>query len=167
MVQATAPASKDVSISGTLLAPLNELQALAHTLFLSLAPPQTKPPPPPPLSAFLECDRALAEAINLVHVHQIKQRKIDALEAEILQLESQWRDICTQLENGKAELQEIIEEGDERITAIEEARRGELSLESLRAACHSFVQRQYHTPNFSPMRRVSAPLLRRHPICLT
>lgn len=112
------------SISETLLAPLNELQALAHTLFLSLSPPQTKPPPPPSLSAFLECDSALAKAINLVHVHQVKQRKIDSLETEILHLESQWRDICTQLAQGKAELEEIIEEGDQRIKAIEEAKRG-------------------------------------------
>jgi len=167
MSQATAPANKNASISETLLSPLNELQALTHTLFLSLAPSQTKPPPPPPLSAFLECDRALAEAINLVHVHQIKQRKIDALEAEILQLESQWRDICTQLAKGKAELEEIIEEGDERITAIEEAKRGALSLESLRAVCHLYFQHQYHTPNFSLMRRVLARLPQRHPICLT
>jgi hypothetical protein len=121
------------------------------------------------LSAFLECDRALAEAINLVHVHQIKQRKIDALEAEILHLESQWRDICTQLETGKAELEEIIEEGGERIRTIEEARRGGFSLESCEPDdIHSFnTQRQYPTPNFSLMRRVSARLLQHHPICLT
>jgi mediator of RNA polymerase II transcription subunit 4 len=124
-------------LSDTLLAPLNELQALAHTLFLSLSPPQSKPPPPPPLSAFLECDKSLARAINLVHVHQIKQRKIDALEAEILQLESQWRDICTQLAQGKTELEEIIEEGDERVKAIEEAKRGGLYPASERI-CRSF-----------------------------
>lgn len=111
-------------MSSTLLAPLNELQALSHTLFLSLAPPQSKPPPPPPLSAFLDCDKALASAINLAHVHQIKQRKIDVLEAEILELESQWRDICTELANGKVELEELIEEGDERIKAIDEAKKG-------------------------------------------
>jgi len=118
------PPNTDKSMSSTLLAPLNELQALSHTLFLSLAPPQSKPPPPPPLSAFLDCDKALASAINLAHVHQIKQRKIDALEAEILELESQWRDICTELANGKVELEELIEEGDERIKAIDEAKKG-------------------------------------------
>lgn len=116
--------NEDTSISATLLAPLNELQALAHTLFLSLSPPQTKPPPPPPVSAFLECDKALAAAINLAYVHQIKQRKIDILETEILQLEAQWRSICTELANGKVELEEMIEEGDERIKAIDEARKG-------------------------------------------
>ena len=111
-------------MSATLLAPLNELQALAHTLFLSLSPPQTKPPPPPPISAFLECDKALASAMNLAYTHQIKQREIDTLEAEILDLEAQWREICTELSAGKVELEEIIEEGNERIKAIEEAKKG-------------------------------------------
>lgn len=121
-------ANEDASISEILLAPLNELQALAHTLFLSLSPPQTKPPPPPPASAFLECDKALAAAINLAHVHQVKQRKIDSLETDILQLEAQWRGICTELANGKAELEGMIEEGDERIKAIDEARNGHFSI---------------------------------------
>lgn len=112
------------SMSATLLAPLNELQALAHTLFLSLSPPQSKPPPPPPITAFLECDKALAAAMNLAHTHQIKQRGIDALEAEILDLEARWREICTELAAGKAELEELIEEGNERIKAIEEAKKG-------------------------------------------
>lgn len=112
------------SMSEILLAPLNELQALANTLFLSLSPPQTKPPPQPPLSSFSECDKALASAINLAHVHQIKQRKIDVLEAEILELEAQWREICAELASGKAELEGLIEEGDERIKAIEEAKKG-------------------------------------------
>ena len=114
----------EASMSATLLGPLNELQALANTLFLFLSPPQSKPPPPPPLAAFLNCDRALVSAINLAHVHQIKQRKIDALEAEILDLDAQWREICVELASGKAELEEMIEEGDERIKAIEEAKKG-------------------------------------------
>jgi len=112
------------SMSATLLAPLNELQALAHTLFLSLSPPQSKPPAPPPISTFLECDKALASAMNLAYTHQIKQREIDALEAEILDLEAQWREICTELSVGKVELEELIEEGNERIKAIEEAKKG-------------------------------------------
>ena len=117
-------AEDDSPISDILLAPLNELQTLAHTLFLSLSPPQSKPPPPPPLSAFIDCDKALAAAINKAHVHQVKQRRIDALETEILQLETQWRSICIELARGKAELEEIIEGGDIRIKAIDEARKG-------------------------------------------
>jgi mediator of RNA polymerase II transcription subunit 4 len=112
------------SMSSTLLTPLNQLQGLVHTLFLSLSPPQTKPPLPPPLSAFLECDQALASAINLAHIHQIKQRKIDALEAEILALDCEWREICRDLAQGKTELEELIEEGEARIKAIEQAKKG-------------------------------------------
>lgn len=111
-------------MSTTLLGPLSELQALAHTLFLSLSPPNTKPPPPPPASAFLDCDKSLAAAINLAYVHQTKQRRIDALEAEILELDAKWRSICMELATGKAELQEIVEEGDERMKAIEDAKKG-------------------------------------------
>ena len=111
-------------MSSMLLAPLNQLQVLAQTLFMSLSPPQTKPPPPPPLSDFLECDQALASAINLAHIHQIKQRKIDALEAEILALESEWREICKELAQGKTELEDLIEEGETRIQAIEQAKKG-------------------------------------------
>jgi mediator of RNA polymerase II transcription subunit 4 len=118
----------EASMSSILLTPLNQLQGLAHTLFLSLSPPQTKPPLPPPLSAFLECDRALASAINLAHIHQIKQRKIDALEAGILALECEWRQICKELALGKTELEELVEEGDARIKAIEQTKKGWLVL---------------------------------------
>jgi len=111
-------------MTSALLAPLNDLQALAHTLFLALSPPQTRPPPAPPLSAFIECDKALATAVNLAQVHQIKQRKIEAVEAEILELEAQWRSICAELATGKEELEGLIEEGEERIKAIEQAKKG-------------------------------------------
>ena len=118
----------EASMSSTLLTPLNQLQGLAHTLFLSLSPPQAKPPPPPSLSAFLECDQALVSAINLAHIHQIKQRKIDSLEAEILALECEWREICKELAQGKTELEELVEEGEARIKAIEQAKKGSLVL---------------------------------------
>jgi mediator of RNA polymerase II transcription subunit 4 len=93
-------------------------------LFLSLSPPQNRPPPAPPLSAFLECDKALAEAVNLAHVHQVKQRRIESLEAELLDLEARWREICQELATGKQKLEEIIEEGDERIKNIHTAKQG-------------------------------------------
>mgnify|MGYP001435493781 CR=1 FL=1 len=116
------------SMTSILLAPLNDLQSLAHTLFLSLSPAPTKPPPPPPLSAFLDCDRALASAINLAHVHQIKQRKIESLEQEIFDLEARWREICRELATGSKELEALIEEGDERIKAIDAAKEGSFKL---------------------------------------
>lgn len=107
-----------------LLEPLDHLQSLSHTLFLSLSPAQAKPPPPPQISAFLECDAALASAIQLAHVHQVKQRKIELLKDEILEIEACWRDICVELDNGKRELESMIEEGDKRIQAIGEAKKG-------------------------------------------
>ena len=112
------------SMSSVLLSPLNELQSLSHTVFLSLSPIQSKPPPPPPLSSFSACDEALSSAINLARKHQIRQRKINALEKEILESESQWREIVLGLENGRKELEQVIDEGEERIKAIEQAKKG-------------------------------------------
>lgn len=60
----------------------------------------------------------------MAHTHQIKQRKIEALKAQILELDARWRDICMQLEEGKRELEALIEEGDTRLTAIEQAKKG-------------------------------------------
>lgn len=113
-----------LSMSSMLLAPLNELQSLAHVLFQSLSPPQSRPPLAPSATSFITCDKNLAHSVNLAHKHQIKQRKIDSLEADILELEAQWRQICTELAEGKSELEAIIEEGGERIKAIEEAKEG-------------------------------------------
>ncbi|KAF5373297.1 hypothetical protein D9615_007486 [Tricholomella constricta] len=135
------------SMSSILLAPLNELQALSHTLFLSLSPVQTKPPPAPPLSAFLDCDKALASAINLAHKHQIKQRQIDALEQEILDLEARWREIASALEIGKRELEDMIEEGEERIKAIEEAKRAAIPYPELLAYAQSISAFTSAPPN--------------------
>jgi mediator of RNA polymerase II transcription subunit 4 len=112
------------SMSSIILEPLNELQALSQALFLSLSPPHTKPPPPPSIASFLACDQSLSSAITLAHTHQVKQRKIEALKAEILQLDARWREICVELEKGKRELERAIEEGDERIKAIEDAKKG-------------------------------------------
>jgi len=134
-------------MSSTLLTPLNQLQGLANTLFLSLSPPQTKPPPPPPPSTFLECDQALASAINLAHIHQIKQRKIDALEAEILALEREWREICKELAQGKAELEELIEEGEIRIKAIEQAKKASIPYPELLAYAQSLSAFTSAPPN--------------------
>ena len=155
-------------MSSTLLTPLNQLQGLAHTLFLSLSPPQAKPPPPPPLSAFLECDRALASAINLAHIHQIKQRKIDALEAEILALECEWREICKELAQGKTELEELVEEGEVRIKAIEQAKKGWLVFFFLAIAALDSCAPQHlsHILNYWPTLKALAHLRLHHLICL-
>ncbi|TEB33067.1 hypothetical protein FA13DRAFT_1754196 [Coprinellus micaceus] len=134
-------------MSSILLAPLNDLQSLAHTLFLSLSPPQTKPPPPPPLSAFLGCDKDLAAAVNLAHVHQIKQRKIESLEQELYDLEARWREICQELSNGNKELEEMVEEGEERIKATEDARKAAIPYPELLAYAQSLSTFSSAPPN--------------------
>ncbi|KAK0489128.1 vitamin-D-receptor interacting mediator subunit 4-domain-containing protein [Armillaria novae-zelandiae] len=100
------------SMSSILLAPLTDLQILSQALFVSLSPvTKPPPPPPPPVSAFLACDQALASAVNTAHSHQIRQRKIEALKNEILELDARWREICMELEREKRELEAMIEEG--------------------------------------------------------
>ncbi|KAJ7355660.1 vitamin-D-receptor interacting mediator subunit 4-domain-containing protein [Mycena olivaceomarginata] len=134
-------------MSTALLAPLNELQTLAQTLFLALSPVQTKPPPAPPLSAFLACDETLSSAVALAHTHQIKQRKIEALKDEILELDRRWREICTELEAGKRELEEMIEEGEERIKSIEQAKKAAIPYPELLAYAQSLSAFTSAPPN--------------------
>ncbi|KAJ7695039.1 vitamin-D-receptor interacting mediator subunit 4-domain-containing protein [Mycena rosella] len=130
-----------------LLGPLAELQTLSHTLFLSLSPVQSKPPPPPPLSAFLACDQALSSAVNLAHTHQIKQRNIEALKDEILELDRRWREICTELEAGKRELEEMIEEGEDRMKSIEQAKKASIPYPELLAYAQSLSAFTSAPPN--------------------
>ncbi|KAM6496992.1 Vitamin-D-receptor interacting Mediator subunit 4 domain containing protein [Amanita muscaria] len=144
-------------MSGILLAPLNELQALSHTLFLSLSPAQTKPPPPPPLSAFLACDKALSDAVNLAYKHQLSQRRIDELEGQILHLESQWREMCIELEAGKRELEKIIAEGEERIKAIEKAKEGSIPYPELLAYAQSLSAFTSAPPNMPDLNLPGQP----------
>lgn len=138
-------------MTSALLDPLNDLQSLAHTLFLSLSPVQTKPPPPPPLQAFLSCDEALASAVNLAYTHQRKQRRIESLENEILELDRKWREICTELAEEKQELEDMIEEGDERIKAIEAAKKASIPYPELLAYAQSLSAFTSAPPNMPDM----------------
>lgn len=115
-----------------LLGPLNHLNNVTRQLLQSLSPPHTKPPPPPAIAALANADAALAEAIQLAHIHQKKQQRIEALKAEVLSLEASWRTIIMQLEEGRRDLEAIISEGDVHLDAIEQAKAG--------TAVHSFVQ---------------------------
>lgn len=153
------------TMSSIIMKPLNDLQELSQTLFMSLSPAQTKPPPPPPVQAFQACDQALADAITLAHTHQIKQGQIEALKAEILQLDARWREICIELDSGKRELEEIIEEGDERIKAIDEAKKGALSAKDTNKGL-TLWQLRYLIQSSWHMLRASARSPPRLPICL-
>ncbi|THU86237.1 hypothetical protein K435DRAFT_782956, partial [Dendrothele bispora CBS 962.96] len=137
----------DSSMSTVLLAPLNELQSLSQALFLSLSPAQNKLPQPPPLSAFLACDEALSAAVNLTYKHQIKQRRIEALKAEILELDAKWRHICMELQNEKMELESTIEEGDKRIEGIEQAKKASIPYPELLAYAQSLSAFTSAPPN--------------------
>lgn len=116
--------AEDHSMTATLLEPLNALQALSQTLFASLAPAQTKPPPPPPASALVAADNALAAAVTKARAHQARQRRIEALKDEILELDERIGDVCADLEAGRRELEAMIVEGDVRVVAIEQAKKG-------------------------------------------
>lgn len=121
-----APPDPNSSMSSILLASLTHLQSLSLTLFQSLSPPQTKPPPPPLLgtSALIEADAALASALQLARAHQARQRRIETLKNEVLELEGRWRDVVQALEDGRRELEAIVTEGDTRIAEIHRAREG-------------------------------------------
>ncbi|TDL23799.1 hypothetical protein BD410DRAFT_684242, partial [Rickenella mellea] len=105
-----------------LLSPTNDLQKLSQALFLSLSPAQAKQPQPPPIEEILQCDASIADALKLARAHQINHRRIEALKEEVLALEARLMDVWTELEQGRRELEAIIEEGDERITAIKKAK---------------------------------------------
>jgi mediator of RNA polymerase II transcription subunit 4 len=121
--QPRGPLSSD-STTSLLLGPLNHLNSVAQQLLQSLSPPHTKPPLPPPITALAEADAALAAAVQLAHTHQKKQQRIDALKADVLVLETSWRDVIVQLEEGRRDLETIISEGDDRLNAMEQAKAG-------------------------------------------
>ncbi len=112
------------SMSEILLDPLARLQTLSHTLFQSLGPPQSRPPPPPSVSELLAVDAQLATAVHLARAHQVKQRRIEQLKDEVLDLDRRWRETVRTLDEGRRELDAIVREGEERIKAIEEAKAG-------------------------------------------
>ncbi|KIM90579.1 hypothetical protein PILCRDRAFT_188568 [Piloderma croceum F 1598] len=127
--------------------PLADLHSLSQALFQSLSPAQSKPPPPPPISSFLACDAALANAIHLARVHHNKQRQIEKLKEEVLELDERWREICAELEGGKRELESMIEEGEVRCRAIEEAKNSSIPYPELLAYAQSLSAFTSAPPN--------------------
>lgn len=153
-------------MTASLLEPLDALQKLTHTLFLSLSPPQTKPPPPPAIEAFIEADIKLAEELHKARTHQQNQRRIDALFAEVLDLEMQLREVRAELEKGKRELEVIIEEGDSRVESIRKAKEGVFLVAfDYTCAYDNYLQRPYHTLSCLHTRKVSVPSHPLHLIC--
>ena len=103
----------------TLLRPVNQLQSLARALFETLSSSQT--PPDPPVAALAVCDEQLAEALRKSRIHLLKQRRIEALLAEVHELDVQLLEIIETLGHGQNELAAIIEEGEERVGAADAA----------------------------------------------
>ncbi|KAL6309306.1 vitamin-D-receptor interacting mediator subunit 4-domain-containing protein [Sparassis latifolia] len=130
-----------------LLEPLNTLQALSQQLFQSLGPVQARPPPPPPISVFVAVDDALASAVQLSRTHQVKQRRIEQLKREVLELEGRWRQIVQELEDGRRELGVIVRDGEERIKSIEEAKTASIPYPELLAYAQSLSAFTSAPPN--------------------
>ncbi|OSD04771.1 hypothetical protein PYCCODRAFT_1363299 [Trametes coccinea BRFM310] len=136
-----------------LLEPLSRLQTLSHTLFLSLGPPQNRPPPPPSVSELLAVDAQLAAAARLAQTHQVKQRRIEQLKEEVLELDRRWREVVGTLDEGRRELDAIIREGEERIKAIEEAKAAAIPYPELLAYAQSlsaFTSAPPNMPDLAP-----------------
>ncbi|EJD48283.1 hypothetical protein AURDEDRAFT_113104 [Auricularia subglabra TFB-10046 SS5] len=64
----------------------------------------------------------LAAALHLARAHQRRQRRIEALVAEIGGLDDALRSVCAALGEGKRELDDILDEADERLAAIDKAK---------------------------------------------
>ncbi|KAJ8474443.1 hypothetical protein ONZ51_g7210 [Trametes cubensis] len=141
------------SMSEILLEPLGRLQTLSQTLFQSLGPPQSRPPPPPSVSDLLAVDAQLATAVRLAQTHQVKQRRIEQLKEEVLELDRRWRDIVRTLDEGRRELDALIREGEERIKAIEEAKAAAIPYPELLAYAQSlsaFTSAPPNMPDLAP-----------------
>ncbi|KAI0831823.1 vitamin-D-receptor interacting mediator subunit 4-domain-containing protein [Trametes gibbosa] len=141
------------SMSKILLEPLARLQTLSQTLFLSLAPPQTRPPPPPSVADLVTVDAQLAAAVQLARIHQVKQRRIEQLKDEVLALDRRWRSIVGELDDGRRELDAIVREGEERIKAIEEAKAAAIPYPELLAYAQSlsaFTSAPPNMPSLAP-----------------
>ncbi|KAH9072379.1 vitamin-D-receptor interacting mediator subunit 4-domain-containing protein [Lactarius deliciosus] len=135
------------STTGLLLGPLNHLNSVAQQLLQSLSPPHTKPPLPPSITALAEADAALASAVQLAHIHQKKQKRIEALKSDVLALENSWRNVIVQLEEGRRDLEAIIAEGDVRLDAIEQAKAGAIPYPELLAYAQSLSAFTSAPPN--------------------
>ncbi|KAH7094042.1 vitamin-D-receptor interacting mediator subunit 4-domain-containing protein, partial [Auriculariales sp. MPI-PUGE-AT-0066] len=120
-------------MNSILLEPLENLHRLTIQLFQSLGPPSTKPPPPPTAADLLQADLALASALHVARAHQRRQRRIEELVAEIGVLDESLRDVFKALGDGKRELEDILDDADERLATIDRAKEAAIPLPELLA----------------------------------
>ncbi|KIJ61955.1 hypothetical protein HYDPIDRAFT_176727 [Hydnomerulius pinastri MD-312] len=137
-------------MTDTLTAPLNTLSALSITLFQSLSAPQSHAKPntaTPPLSAFLNAETSLAIALAQSASHQRRQKRIDALVAEIGELEERWREVVERIEKGRRELEGVVKEGEERVEGIKKAKEASIPYPELLAYAQSLSAFTSAPPN--------------------
>lgn len=110
--------------------PVEQLEVLSQTLIRSLGPASSayRVQQPPPIEAFLEVDSAMAAALHQARAHQIKQKEIERLTEEILELDAQLRESVLMVTDGMEELGKIVTEGDETLAVIEQAAKGAVPL---------------------------------------
>jgi mediator of RNA polymerase II transcription subunit 4 len=104
--------------------PISQLQTLSQALFSALS---TGHLAEPPIAALAACDAELAEATRLTRIHLLKQKRIEQLMDEVYELDAQLIEVVETLATGQRELQAVIEEGEERISSADKARKGEHS----------------------------------------
>lgn len=110
------------SMKELLSSPLKHFEDLTHQLFLSLSMPNSTPSPS--IEAFVQCDNALAAALIKAREHQLKQRRIEQLKEDVVNLEWQLKAACQKLLQDKADLEAMIREGDERVKTIDSVEKG-------------------------------------------
>jgi len=152
------------SMTDALTAPLASITALSNTLFQSLSSPHphARPSiPPPPISAFYSVEASLAHLLAETASHQRRQKRIEELIAEIGALDSKWRWVVEQIEQGKRELETVVTEGEERIEGIRKAKEASIPYPELLAYAQSlsaFTSAPPNMPDPNAMHGAPVPL---------
>ncbi|KAF8141753.1 vitamin-D-receptor interacting mediator subunit 4-domain-containing protein [Boletus edulis] len=149
-------------MSDTLTAPLTSVTTLSNTLFQSLSSPHPHAKPsiaPPPIPAFFHVEASLARALAETASHQRRQKRIEELIAEIGMIEARWRSIVERIEQGKRELEAVVEEGEERVEGIRKAKEASIPYPELLAYAQSLSAFTSAPPN---MPDLNAPLNAAH-----
>ncbi|KAF8836733.1 hypothetical protein BDN67DRAFT_910575 [Paxillus ammoniavirescens] len=137
-------------MTDTLTVPLTALTALSTALFQSLSSPQLHARPniaPPPLAAFLGAETSLAAVLAQTASHQRRQKRVDALVAEIGGLENRWREIVERIEKARRELDGTVREGEERVEGIKKAKEASIPYPELLAYAQSLSAFTSAPPN--------------------
>ncbi|KAF8315404.1 hypothetical protein DL93DRAFT_2125506 [Clavulina sp. PMI_390] len=147
-----------MTMKEALLEPLLQFTSLSENLFRSLAPTNfsSKPPPPPPFSELARCDVQLASALHEARIHQGKQKEINRLAEDILSLEGQLREAIMAFADGKAALEERIEEGDDVLHRAAVSSSDSLSYQEILTYASNLATFTSAPPTVDPLRPEAA-----------